>query len=176
VASFRLDANAGFSARDALALLDAALAAGLAVECFEQPCGRDDWDGMAEVTARSPVPVIADESCRGLADVERVIARRAAHGVNLKLVKLGGPLPALAVGRAARAAGLSLMAGAMVETRLGLVTMAHVVAALGGADFIDLDTAFLLAEERFAGGWRPAGPRLVLDDGVGHGVVLAAPM
>src|SRR5262249_3008154 len=48
-ARFRLDANAGFAARDALALLDAALAAGLTVECYEQPCAADDLAGMAEV-------------------------------------------------------------------------------------------------------------------------------
>ncbi len=161
-ARFRLDANAGFVAADALALLDAALAAGLVVECFEQPCGRDDWDGMAEVTARSSVPVVADESLRGVDDLERIVARRAAHGVNLKLAKLGGPLAALDLGRRARAAGLSLMAGAMVETRLGLVAMAHVVAALGGVDFVDLDTAFLLAEDRFEGGWDVRGSRIAL--------------
>ena len=44
-ARFRLDANAGFAARDALALLDAALADGLAIECFEQPCAADDLRG-----------------------------------------------------------------------------------------------------------------------------------
>ena len=166
-ARFRLDANAGFSAHDALVLLDAALAGGLVVECFEQPCARDDWAGMAEVSARSSVPVVADESLRDAADLERILAGRAAHGVNLKLAKLGGPLAALELGRRARAAGLRLMAGAMVETRLGLVAMAHVVAALGGVDYVDLDTAFLLAEERFAGGWDARGPQLVLSGAPG---------
>jgi L-alanine-DL-glutamate epimerase-like enolase superfamily enzyme len=161
-ARFRLDANEGFSARDALAVVDRALDLGLQVECFEQPCPRDDWAGMAEVTARSPVPVVADESCRGLHDVEQIIAGRAAHAVNLKLAKLGGPLAALAVGQRARQAGLELMAGAMVETRLGLVTMAHVVAALGGVAWVDLDTAFLLAEDPFADGWHAEGPQLRL--------------
>ena len=45
------------------------------------------------------------------------------------------------------------MAGAMVETRVGLLAMAHVVAALGGVDWVDLDTAFLLADDPFDGGW-----------------------
>ena len=94
-ARIRLDANAGFSAADALALLDAVLADGLIVECYEQPCASDDLAGMAEVTARSPVPVVADESFRGAADLDRIVNARAAHGVNLKLVKLGGVLTAL---------------------------------------------------------------------------------
>jgi L-alanine-DL-glutamate epimerase-like enolase superfamily enzyme len=175
-ARFRLDANAGFVAADALALLDAALAAGLVIECFEQPCGRDDLAGLAEVAARGGVPVIADESFAGGADLERLIDERAVQGVNLKLAKLGGPLAALELGRRARAAGLTLMAGAMVETRLGLVSMAHVVAALGGVDLVDLDTAFLLAQDPFEGGWDVRGPRLQLSGAPGLDVrKLAAP-
>ncbi len=169
-ARFRLDANAGFTAAEALALLETALADGLAIECYEQPCAADDLTGMAEVAARAPIPVVADESFRGPADLDRLLATRAAGAVNLKLVKLGGPLAALALGRRARAAGLGLMAGAMVETRLGLLAMAHVVAALGGVEWVDLDTAFLLADDPFAGGWTTDGPRLSLTGAPGLGV------
>jgi len=77
-------------------------------------------------------------------------------------VKLGGLLKAVTLARAARAAGLRLMAGAMVETRVGLLAMAHVVAALGGVDWVDLDTAFLLADDPFEGGWDVEGPRIGL--------------
>jgi L-alanine-DL-glutamate epimerase-like enolase superfamily enzyme len=169
-ARFRLDANAGFSASQALALLEAVLGDGLGLECFEQPCAADDLAGMAEVTARSPVPVVADESFRGPADLDRLVAARAAAGVNLKLGKLGGPLAALALAERARAAGLRLMAGAMVETRVGLLAMAHVVAALGGVDWVDLDTAFLLADDPFEGGWSVEGPRIRLASDPGLGV------
>jgi L-alanine-DL-glutamate epimerase-like enolase superfamily enzyme len=169
-ARFRLDANAGFRAPEALALVDAAVADGLAIECYEQPCAADDLAGMAEVTARSAVPVVADESFRSAADLDKLIAARAADAVNLKLGKLGGPLVTLALGRRARAAGLRLMAGAMVETRVGLVAMAHVVTALGGVDWVDLDTAFLLAADPFDGGWIVDGPRLQLTDEPGLGL------
>jgi L-Ala-D/L-Glu epimerase len=169
-ARFRLDANAGFSAADALALLDRVLADGLVLECFEQPCARDDLRGMAEVTARALVPVVADESFCGEEDLDRLVAARAANGVNLKLVKLGGPRAAVILGREARRRGLSLMAGAMVETRVGIATMAHVVAALGGVDWVDLDTAFLLASDPFAGGYAASGARLALERGPGLGV------
>ena len=142
---------------------------GLTIECFEQPCAADDLAGMAEVAARSPVPVVADESFRGADDLDRIIDARAAQAVNLKLAKLGGPLAALALARRARAAGLRLMAGAMVETRVGLLAMAHVVAALGGVDWVDLDTAFLLADDPFDGGWTFDGPRLRLSADAGTG-------
>jgi L-alanine-DL-glutamate epimerase-like enolase superfamily enzyme len=161
-ARFRLDANAGFAARDALALLDAALADGLTLECFEQPCAAADLAGMAEVAGRSAVPVVADESFRSAGDLDRIIAARAAQAVNLKLGKLGGPLAAFDLARRARAAGLRLMAGAMVETRVGLLAMGHVVAALGGVDWVDLDTAFLLADDPFDGGWVTGGPGISL--------------
>jgi L-alanine-DL-glutamate epimerase-like enolase superfamily enzyme len=169
-ARFRLDANAGFTAVQALALLDGVLGDGLTVECYEQPCAAGDLAGMAEVAARAPIPVVADESFRGPGDLDRLLAARAAGGVNLKLTKLGGPLAALALGRRARAEGLRLMAGAMVESRVGLLAMAHVVAALGGVDWVDLDTAFLLAEDPFTGGWEAEGPRIRLTDDPGLGV------
>jgi L-alanine-DL-glutamate epimerase-like enolase superfamily enzyme len=169
-ARFRLDANAGFSARDALELLDLLAADRLALECFEQPCAREDLAGMAEVAARSPVPVVADESFRGAEDLDRLAEARAAHGVNLKLAKLGGPAAAVALGREARRRGLSLMAGAMVETRVGISTMAHVVAALGGVEWVDLDTAHLLADDPFSGGYVAVGAHLSIAPGTGTGV------
>ncbi|HVT07360.1 MAG TPA: enolase C-terminal domain-like protein [Polyangia bacterium] len=175
-ARFRLDANAGFTAAEALALLDTTLADGLIVECFEQPCAAGDLKGMAEVVVRAPVPVVADESFRGPADLDRLLAARAAGGVNLKLTKLGGPLAAVALARRARAEGLRLMAGAMVETRVGLLAMAHVVAAVGGVDWVDLDTAFLLAHDPFQGGWQASGPeiRLLGEPGLGVSLIAAA--
>jgi L-alanine-DL-glutamate epimerase-like enolase superfamily enzyme len=169
-ARFRLDANAGFTAAEALALLETALGDGLTIECYEQPCAAGDLAGMAEVAARAPMPVVADESFRGPADLDRLLAARAAGGVNLKLTKLGGPLAALALGRRARAEGLRLMAGAMVETRVGLLAMAHVVTALGGVEWVDLDTAFLLADDPFEGGWHAEGPSLRLTGEPGLGV------
>jgi L-Ala-D/L-Glu epimerase / N-acetyl-D-glutamate racemase len=174
-ARFRLDANAGFGARDALALLDAALGDGLAVECYEQPCAAADLAGMAEVAAHAAVPVVADESFRGTDDLDRIVAARAAQAVNLKLAKLGGPVAAFMAARHARDLGLRLMAGAMVETRVGLLAMAHVVAALGGVDWVDLDTAFLLADDPFTGGWTCDGPRIRLTGEPGLGVGVRAP-
>jgi L-alanine-DL-glutamate epimerase-like enolase superfamily enzyme len=173
-ARFRLDANGGYVARDALKVLEAFAARGVTIACFEQPCAREDWAGMAEVTARSSVPVVADESFRGAEDLTRILELRAAHGVNLKLAKLGGPWAAMTLGYEARRHGLSLMAGAMVETRAGLATMAHVAAALEGlgepAAWIDLDTAFLMRSDPFAGGWEAQGPLLTLGHAPGTGL------
>jgi len=64
----------------------------------------------------------------------------------------------------------TIRARAMVETRVGLLAMAHVVAALGGVDWVDLDTAFLLADDPFQGGWMLDGPRIRLIGDPGLGV------
>ena len=169
-ARVRLDANEGYQAKDALALLEHAGKLNLVVECFEQPCHREDLAGMAEVTAHGGVPIVADESCRSLSDLERLARRKAAHGANLKLVKLGGLQNSLRIGRRAQDLGLALMAGAMVETRLGLTAMAHLVTALGGVEWLDLDTAFLLASNPFHGGYEVNGPELTLINGPGLGI------
>jgi L-alanine-DL-glutamate epimerase-like enolase superfamily enzyme len=166
-ATFRLDANAGFRAAEALELIREAMSAGLTLECFEQPCAREDLDGMAKVAANGGVCVIADESVRDDADLTRLLAARAAHGINLKLVKSGGMLAALALGRRARAEGLVVMCGGMVETRLGITAMAHVACALNAVEYVDLDTAFLLAGDPFEGGYDATGPELALSGAPG---------
>jgi L-alanine-DL-glutamate epimerase-like enolase superfamily enzyme len=171
-ATFRVDANAGFSAADAIRVGLALTRLGLAVECFEQPCAKGDLDAMAEVARAVPFDVVADESCADAADLGRIVAARAADGINLKLVKTGGFLETLALGRAARAAGMSLMVGSMVETRLGVTAAAHLACALGGVEYPDLDTAWLLEGDPFEGGYLATGPDYVLPDAPGLGVTV----
>ena len=167
---FRLDANAGYGPREALATLATLRACGAHVECFEQPCAREDLDGMARVVKEGAVDVVADESLRGDADLDALIAARAATSVNLKLVKLGGFGPALALGRRALASGLGLMVGGMVETRLGMTCAATLVATLGRVAYADLDTAWLLADDPFEGGFSSDGPHLTVLEGPGFTV------
>jgi L-Ala-D/L-Glu epimerase len=62
----------------------------------------------------------------------------------------------------------------MVETRVGIATMVHVVAALGGVDWVDLDTAYLLADDPFEGGYAADGARLTVEAAAGTGVDLRA--
>ena len=169
-ARFRLDANAGFTATEALALLDTALADGLAIECFEQPLRRrrSRGDGRGH-RARA-----------GAGGRRRILPRprrsrpprRRAGGRRRKFeADQAGRSPRRAGARPPRARRRPrLMAGAMVETRVGLLAMAHVVAALGGVDWVDLDTAFLLAEDPYTGGWEVDGPRIRLTDEPGLGV------
>ena len=169
-AALRFDANEGFTAGQALELLACARTEGVVVECFEQPCKRDDLAGLKAVREQGGVPVVADESIRDELDLERLVAAGAVDGVNLKLVKMGGIDRCMAIGRLAQRHGLRLMVGAMIESRLGLTAMAHVACALGGAEWVDLDTAFLLARDPCIGGMQADGARLTLPAAPGLGI------
>ncbi|HWN68776.1 MAG TPA: enolase C-terminal domain-like protein, partial [Haliangium sp.] len=143
--------------------------AGIEPALFEQPVAREDWEGLGRVTAEGGVPVAADESCRSAGDTLKIARGNLATVVNIKVAKLG-LVEALDVAAIARTAGIGLMVGGMVETRIAMGFSAHLAAGLGGFDFIDLDTPLLLAEDPITGGYVAEGPRYHLA-GVpsGHG-------
>lgn len=165
-----LDGNCGYSADGALALLGQLRADGIPVALFEQPVPRDDLDGLARVTRQGGVPVAADESVTSAQDALRVVQQRAAGVLNIKLMK-AGIVEALAIAAVAKAAGVALMIGGMVETSLAMNVSAHFAAGLGGFSFVDLDTPMFMAEQPFQGGWTQHGGYLSLGGvAAGHGV------
>ena len=169
-ATFRPDANGGLSVEEAVRYAKAAADAGAHLECFEQPCAT--LEELREVAAKLSVPVLADESVKSMEDFDELQRLKAADGVNLKVAKSGGLMNAFFIGAAARGYGMPRMVGGMVETRLGMTAAAHLAAALGGVEFCDLDTAWLLAEDPFTGGYQADGPRYTLPDSPGLGVAL----
>ncbi len=169
-ASFRLDANAGLTVSEAMTVIEAMQQMGATLECFEQPCA--SLPELAQVAAQTEVPVVADESVKTVADLETLISLKAADGVNLKLMKMGGLLPCLQIAARAKEAKLKLMVGGMVETRLGMSAATHLVAALGGVDWADLDTAWLLTSDPFVGGYVAQSARYTLTEQPGLQVSL----
>jgi L-alanine-DL-glutamate epimerase-like enolase superfamily enzyme len=168
-----LDANEGYSADEALRALAEMRAAGIEPALFEQPVARDDWEGLGRVTREVGVPVAADESCRTPEDALRIAREGLAGVLNIKLAKCG-VVGALEIAAIARAAGLGLMIGGMVETRLAMGFGAHFAAGHGSFEWIDLDTPLLMAEDPVAGGYRVDGPRYDLaGTEAGHGGTLA---
>ena len=173
-----LDANASLSADSALALLDTLGHTKGQVALFEQPTAKFDLDGLRRVREQGGVPVAADESACSAADVLALIAARAVDAINIKTMKCG-ILEAMDMIAIARAAGLSLMIGGMVESQLSMTVSACLAAGQGGFSFVDLDTPWFLEDSPFAGGWGgrdadggQAGiPTLRLDQtATGHGV------
>ena len=170
-----LDANEGFDADEALHFLEALRGEGIEPALFEQPVSREDWDGLGVVTREGGVPVAADESCRSPADALRIARDGLATVLNIKLSK-SGVVGGLAIAAIARAAGLGLMIGGMVETRLGIGFAAHFAAGVGGFDWIDLDTPLLLADDPVQDSYVADGPRYSLAGTMaGHGSSVAVP-
>jgi L-Ala-D/L-Glu epimerase len=142
--TLRVDANAAWTPRHALRMIDVLIENG--VEFVEQPVPAHDVEGLRYVRERSKLPVIADESCVTSTDIPRLVG--AVDGINIKLSKCGGLREALRMIAAARAHGLLVMAGCMVETSLGVTAAAHFAPLL---DFADLDGAALLGDDPYEG-------------------------
>uniref|UniRef100_A0A7N0RDV3 Dipeptide epimerase n=1 Tax=Kalanchoe fedtschenkoi TaxID=63787 RepID=A0A7N0RDV3_KALFE len=172
---FILDANEGYSCSEAIEVLEKLNEIGVTPVLFEQPVHRDDWDGLGHVTRiankKFGVSVAADESCRSLSDVMRIVNGDLADVINIKLAKLG-VLDALHIIRVARESGLTLMIGGMVETRLAMGFAGHLAAGLGCFKFIDLDTPLLLANDPVLGGYEVAGAIYKFTNAAGSGSFL----
>jgi L-alanine-DL-glutamate epimerase-like enolase superfamily enzyme len=134
------DANEAWTLDEALEVIPQ-----LDVEYCEQPLKAGDPDGPA-LKERSPVPIYVDEDCHTLADVAGCAER--AHGINIKLAKSGGIREGVRMANAARALGLGVMLGCMVESGLGIAAGAHIASLM---DHVDLDGNLLLAEDPWPG-------------------------
>ncbi len=115
------------------------------IEYCEQPLPAGDPDGP-ELKRRSPLPIYVDEDCLTLADVAPCAER--GHGVTIKLAKSGGIREAVAMVHAARALGLGVMLGCMVESGLGIAAGAQIASLF---DHLDLDGNLLIAHDPWRG-------------------------
>ncbi len=139
-APLRVDANTGWTADFTLQI--APQLAAMGVEFIEQPLPIAAWADMAHVFRECPLPLIADESLQTEADVAR--CAECFHGINLKLSKAGGLTPARRIIAAARARGLRVMAGCMIESSVAISALAQLLPLL---DAVDMDGAALLAAD-----------------------------
>jgi L-alanine-DL-glutamate epimerase-like enolase superfamily enzyme len=169
-ATIRLDANQGWTPREAVRVIRALDAEGLDIELVEQPVPAWDVDGMAWVRDRVDLPILADESVFGVRDLIRVIQRGAADLINVKLAKCGGLAVARTLLDVAREHGLGTMVGSMMEGPIGVGAAASLVAAGGSTVVADLDAAWWLASSPVSGGIGYDGPAVVLPDAPGLGV------
>jgi L-alanine-DL-glutamate epimerase-like enolase superfamily enzyme len=159
----RVDANEGWKTPE-LALEKIQWLAGLGVELVEQPLRAGRLEEMRWLKERSPLPLVADEDVHTAADLPRLAS--AFHGINLKLMKAGGILEAVRTIHTARALGMRIMIGCMIESSLGITAAAHLGAL---ADWLDLDGNLLIRDDPFLGAVTANG-RITLPSGRGLGV------
>ncbi len=137
------DANQGWLDRGkALEMLFLLQEAG--VEIVEQPMPKADLDGNSWLTERSPLPILADEACQRLADLERI--RNAYHGINIKLMKCAGMHEAFKMIKRARELDMKILIGCMSETSVATLAAAALAPL---CDWVDLDGPFLTSNNPF---------------------------
>ena len=166
----RLDANQGWTPREAVRIIRGIEEAGLDVELIEQPVSRWDLDGLAWVSDRVDLPILADESVFGVRDLVEVIRRRAADMVNVKLAKCGGLGAARTLLDLAVAHEMGTIVGSMMESQIGVGAAASLVAAYGTSAVSDLDAAWWLAWSPVRGGIRYADATVLLPNAPGLGI------
>jgi L-alanine-DL-glutamate epimerase-like enolase superfamily enzyme len=123
------DANTGWSPEEAVQYVRAIAGSGLTF--FEQPVAADDVAGMAAVAAAADVAIGADESIHSLADIRRHHEGKAARGVSLKTIKLGGMRGVLAAGRLCAELGMSVNVACKTgESSIACAAGLHLAATL----------------------------------------------
>jgi L-alanine-DL-glutamate epimerase-like enolase superfamily enzyme len=141
----RVDANEGWTLESARELVPELMELG--VELIEQPFPAGAVDSFRELRELEPrPPLVVDEGCHDLADV--AAAAEYADAINVKLAKSGGLREAVRMIHAARALGLRVMLGCMIESQLGIAPAAAVASLV---DWVDLDGHLLLADEPYTG-------------------------
>jgi L-alanine-DL-glutamate epimerase-like enolase superfamily enzyme len=170
-----LDANGSMTGDSAIELLRAIGRIAGRVVLFEQPTPAFDLSGLRAVRQTAQVAVAADESARSAQDVGRLIVAGACDVINVKIMKCG-IAEALDMVATARAHGLGLMIGGMVESKLAMTVSACLAAGQGGFSFVDLDTPLFMRNSPLGGGFEQDGARIRVDGiELGHGVRYVPP-
>ena len=159
----RVDANEGWKTKEE-ALENINWMAGMGVEYVEQPMPAAMLEDYAWLKQRSKLPLYADESLMKASDIPRIAPY--FDGLNIKLMKCGGIQEAVRMAAMARALGLKLMIGCMVETSLAISAAAAITPLF---DHADLDGNLLSATDPFQG-VKTVKDQLVLNDRPGLGV------
>ncbi len=150
-AEIYLDFNGAYDAKTAERFVAELGRSGIIPGVVEQPVAKDDHEGLGYLSRKLKIPVCADESAYSVADAVELIKKKQVTAINIKLAKFG-MLRSREVWALARAAGVKLMMGEMLETELASACAAQFAAGLGGFDFIDLDTPLLIKEKVLRGG------------------------
>ena len=132
---------------------------------LEQPMPKEQIDDMAWLTARSPIPTIADEGCQRYGDILGL--KDVYHGINVKLMKSTGLREAKKMAELARALDMKIMLGCMTETSCAISAAAQIAPLV---DWADLDGALLINNDLYEGMYVQNG-QCVLPDRVGIGII-----
>lgn len=159
----RVDANEGWKTKEQ-ALDKIRWLQGLGVELIEQPLPAAMVEETAWLRERAEIPIVADEAVKTASDIPRLAG--AYDGINIKLMKSGGIQEAIRMIHVARAFGMKIMLGCMIESSVAISAAAHLSPMV---DWADLDGNLLISNDPFSGVAVERG-KLVLNDRPGLGI------
>ena len=164
----RIDANQGWSFIDAVYALQSMK--DMKIEFCEQPMRSWYDDYLPELCEKSPIAIMADESCYHHHDARRLLKIKSCHSINIKFAKSGGIMEAKKIHDLAEEAGIPCMIGSMLESRLALTANLHFAYANPNILFFDLDTCIMgQLEDPVVGGVIYNGFFLDVNDDIGIG-------
>jgi len=146
----RIDANQGWDVKTAIATLRELERYN--IQHCEEPIARWDFMRLRKVRKKSPIPIMADESCCDHHDAKRLIQLKACDMLNIKLGKSGGIYDALKIIALAEKAKVKMQIGAFMESRLGMTAFAHLALCSDDILYCDFDTPLMFTEDPVSGG------------------------
>jgi L-alanine-DL-glutamate epimerase-like enolase superfamily enzyme len=145
----RFDANQGYTVEDSMKFIEGTHETG--IELFEQPTHKNRLEQLAQVTKKTSVPVMADESLHNLKDVYRLSKGHYSDLINIKLMKAGGILEGMHINSVAKASGIHAMVGCMDESALGISAGLHFALSRPNIKYADLDGHLDIINDPFEG-------------------------
>jgi L-alanine-DL-glutamate epimerase-like enolase superfamily enzyme len=170
-ALLRLDANQGWTPKEAVFAMNKLEQAGVELELLEQPVKARDIEGLKYVTDRVLTPVMADESVFGPVEVIDLLKMRAADIINIKLMKCGGLSNAIRIADICASYGVECMIGCMVESSISVAAAVHL--GVAKSDVItkaDLDGPSLSVYDPVTGGVTFNESEISISDAPGLGI------
>jgi L-Ala-D/L-Glu epimerase len=146
----RLDANQGWDVKTAIGVLNDL--APYNIQFCEEPVPRWDYMSLPMVKSASPFPLMADESCLDHNDAARLIKIGACDYINIKTGKSSGLFKAVKIARVAADAGVKMMVGGFIESRLATTASAHFYLSNDHIVFSDFDSPLFMVDDPVTGG------------------------
>lgn len=148
----RVDANQGWTSKQAVKIISTLEDKDLNIELVEQPVKYWDLEGMKYVTQNTCTKILADESVFSPQDAVKIIQEKAADLINIKLMKTGGIFNALKICDIAEVYGVECMIGCMLESKISVSAAANLGAAKKIITMVDLDGPALCKIDPINGG------------------------
>lgn len=168
--SLRLDANQGWTLKEAQSLIPWFNEMCGPLDFVEQPVKAAELESMIAITRKSPVPIVADESAMSFDQAREVLDRGASNALSVKLIKAGGVSEARRILDLAFERRVPCLMSCMFEAGAGLQAAAHLASMHPSVYWVDLDSAEFLNALPYAGGIRFSGPRISVGDVAGLGM------